>query len=250
MTELHGRTALVTGSTSGVGVGIAHELAAAGAFVVVSGRSQERGAQVVDEIENHGGRAVFVGADLSAGEDAIAALADDAVAAAGGHVDVLVNNAALLIDPSPTEDLSPDLVTHALAVNVVAPMLLTGRLAPAMAHRGHGAVVNVGSINGIVGMGGSALYGVTKAAIHAMTRNWAAEYGPRGVRVNTVAPGPTATDLNLGRQELLAPILGRIPSGRMSTINEVGKAVAFLASDDAANIHGAMLTIDGGYTVG
>jgi NAD(P)-dependent dehydrogenase (short-subunit alcohol dehydrogenase family) len=163
---------------------------------------------------------------------------------------VLVNNAALLIDPSPTEDLSPDLVTHALAVNVVAPMLLTGRLAPAMADRGHGSVVNVGSINGIVGMGGSALYGVTKAAIHAMTRNWAAEYGPRGVRVNTVAPGPTATDLNLGRQELLAPILGRIPSGRMSTINEVGKAVVFLASDAAANIHGAMLTIDGGYTVG
>jgi len=255
--RLQGRTALVTGSTDGLGVGIARALADEGAFVIVSGRSAARGEKVVAEIAERGGAAVFVRADLARGGSAVRELAAAAQAAAaangggeggggGGPLDILVNNAAMLIAPSPTAEISEDLIDGALAVNVKAPILLTGLIAPGMAARGHGAIVNVGSINGLVGMAGSALYSTTKAAIHSLTKSWAAEYGPSGVRVNTVSPGPTATERNLAFEDHIAPIIARTPSRRMGTPDEVAKAVVFLVSDDALNIHGATLTVDGG----
>jgi NAD(P)-dependent dehydrogenase (short-subunit alcohol dehydrogenase family) len=247
--RLDGRRALVTGSTGGIGVGIARSLSQAGAFVVVSGRDGRRGADVVAELLADGGHAAFVQADLSFGETAASALASGAAEAAGGAIDVLVNNAAMLINPTPTADVDASLMMQALAVNVMAPFLLTGLLAPAMAERGWGAVVNIGSINGIVGMSRSALYSATKAALHSLTKSWAAEFASAGVRINTVAPGPTATDFNMDREALLAPIVARIPSGRMTTLEDVGAVVAFLASDAAVNTHGATLTVDGGFTI-
>jgi NAD(P)-dependent dehydrogenase (short-subunit alcohol dehydrogenase family) len=118
-----------------------------------------------------------------------------------------------------------------------------------MAERGSGAVVNMGSINGTVGMAGGALYSMTKAAVHSLTKSWAAEYGPYGVRVNAVAPGPTATEANLASADVLAPILAVTPAGRIGSLEEVAAAVAFLASDEASHIHGAILPVDGGFTV-
>jgi NAD(P)-dependent dehydrogenase (short-subunit alcohol dehydrogenase family) len=244
--RLQGRTALVTGSTDGVGVGIARALAGEGAFVVVSGRNAARGEKVVAEIAERGGAAAFVGADLAGGLVAARALADAAQAAAGGPIDILVNNAAMLISPGPTAEIGEDLIDGALAVNVKSVILLTGLIAPGMAARGNGAIVNVGSINGLIGMGGSALYSMTKAAIHSLTKSWAAEYGPSGVRVNTVAPGPTMTERNAAFADHIAPIVGRAPSRRMGTVDEVGKVVVFLASDDASHVHGATLSVDGG----
>ena len=96
----------------------------------------------------------------------------------------------MLIAPGPTAEIGEELIDGALAVNVKSVILLTGLIAPGMAARGGGAIVNVGSINGLVGMAGSALYSATKTAIHSLTKSWAAEYGPSGVRVNTVATGP------------------------------------------------------------
>jgi NAD(P)-dependent dehydrogenase (short-subunit alcohol dehydrogenase family) len=247
-TRLDGRTALVTGSTDGIGVGIARALAAAGAFVVVSGRDVQRGTDVVAKLVADGGQAMFVRADLAGGDPAVRELAAAAMATAGGQVDVLVNNAAQLIAPAATADVPPSLIASALEVNVAAPFLLTGVLAPAMAERGWGAIVNIGSINGVVGMAHSALYSATKAALHSLTLSWTAEFAASGVRVNTVAPGPTATRFNLEREQLLAPIVARIPSGQLSAVDDVGAAVVFLASDAARNIHGATLSIDGGYT--
>ena len=247
--SLTGRAALVTGSTGGIGVGIARELARAGAFVVISGRDKQRGLDLVGALREEGADGAFVRADLSHGEPAIRAFTDEAIEVADGHIDVLVNNAAMLLDPAPTAAVTEERITMALAVNVVAPFLLTGMLAPHMATRGWGAVVNVGSINGLVGMARSALYSTTKAALHSLTKSWAGEFAAQGVRVNTVAPGPTATDRNLEREEMLAPLLAQIPSGRMTTAAEVGAAVTFLASDAAANIHGATLAIDGGFTI-
>jgi NAD(P)-dependent dehydrogenase (short-subunit alcohol dehydrogenase family) len=246
-TRLQGRTALVTGSTGGLGVAIAHALARAGAFVVVSGRNVERGEAVVADIRTAGGEGAFVVADLGLGAAAAHALADDATAAAGGQLDVLVNNAATLLLPTPTAEVTERELQDTFAVNVFAPFLLTGLIAPAMAARGHGAVVNIGSITGLRGSAGSAVYSANKAVIHSFTQSWADEYGPSGVRVNAVAPGPIATERALEFADHVGPMLAKIPSRRMSTPEEVAAAVVFLASDAASNVHGAVLSVDGGW---
>ena len=241
-TRLQGRKALVTGSTGGLGVAIAHALAAEGADVVVTGRDAERGVAVVAAIRAAGGRSEFVAADLGAGADEVARLV-----AAAGPIDVLVNNAGVWSAPLATGDVSEATLLESYRTNVLAPFLLTGALAPAMAARGGGVVVNIGSITGLIGGDKSALYNSTKAAVHSLTKSWAAEYGPSGVRVNAVAPGPIATERALEAADHVAPVLARIPSRRMSTPEEVAAAVVFLASDDAANIHGAILSVDGGW---
>jgi NAD(P)-dependent dehydrogenase (short-subunit alcohol dehydrogenase family) len=247
-TRLAGRTALVTGSTEGIGAGVALAFATEGAHVVVTGRNAQRGSEMVERITAHGGKADFVQADLARGLSAVQELAGEATSLAGGHLDILVNNAALLINPGPTADVGEELLDQALAVNIKSVFLLTGLVAPGMVARGQGAIVNVGSINALLGMNGSALYGMTKAAIHSLTKYWAAEYGPHGVRVNTVAPGPTLTARNEQIKDLLAPMLARLPSGRASTLTEVAAAVVFLASDDASNVHGSTLSVDGGWS--
>ncbi|MET9292530.1 glucose 1-dehydrogenase [Streptomyces sp. NPDC003077] len=241
-TRLNGRRALVTGSTDGIGVAIAQALAREGAHVVVSGRNAERGEKVVAEIVASGGDARFVAADLGTGSG-VRALAE-----AAGDVDILVNNAAMLLPQQPTAEVPEELIDAALATNIKSVFLLTGMLAPGMAERGHGAIVNLGSINGLIGMAHSALYSATKATIHSLTKAWADEYGPSGVRVNTVAPGPTLTERNARISELLEQMVVRAPSRRLSRPEEIASAVVFLASDDASNIHGATLTVDGGYT--
>jgi NAD(P)-dependent dehydrogenase (short-subunit alcohol dehydrogenase family) len=241
-TRLRGRRALVTGSTGGLGVAIARRLAAEGAHVIVTGRDANRGPAVVTAIRAAGGTAEFVAADLGAGAEQLSRLV-----AAAGPVDILVNNAGLWAMPLPTADISESVLLESYRTNVLAPFLLTGALAPAMVARGGGAVVNIGSITGFIGADQSALYNSTKAAMHSLTKSWAAEYGPSGVRVNAVAPGPIATERALEAADHVAPVLARIPSRRMSTPEEVASAVAFLASDDAGNIHGAILSVDGGW---
>ena len=239
--NLSNRTALVTGSTDGIGVAIARALAAEGARVIVSGRDTTRGEKVVAGIAEAGGVATFVRADLAEGLSAARALATE-------PVDILVNNAAMLLTPAPTAEVTEDTIDRALAVNIKAAFLLTGLLAPGMAERGHGAIINLGSINGLAGSAGSALYSTTKAAVHSLTKSWADEYGPSGVRVNTVAPGPTTTEKTAGWSEHIAPLIARTPSRRTSTPEEIAQAVLFLAGDGAANIHGALLSVDGGYS--
>ena len=246
-TRLAGRRALVTGSTGGLGVAIAKALAAEGAFVVVSGRAKARGDGVVADIRSAGGEAAFVAADLGAGGDAARRLADAATEAAGGGLDILVNNAATLLMPTPTAGVSEQELRDVFGVNVFAPFLLTGVLAPRMVARGGGAIVNIGSITGLRGSSGSAVYSANKAAIHSFTQSWADEYGPDGVRVNAVAPGPIATERQAEFADHIAPTLSRLPSRRMSTPEEVAAAVVFLLSDDAANIHGTVLSVDGGW---
>jgi NAD(P)-dependent dehydrogenase (short-subunit alcohol dehydrogenase family) len=241
--RLDGRTALVTGSTGGIGRAIAEAFAAEGAYAIVSGRRADLGAEVVAGIIANGGRATFVGADLTTD---VPALANAALAAADGRIDILVNNAAQLVPLTPTADTAVDLIDQALAVNIKAPIVLTGVLAPLMAARGSGVVINIGSINATTGMGGSALYSTTKAAIHSLTRTWAAEYGSAGVRVNTLAPGPTETDFNAANVEHLRPLLRGTASGRLSSLAEVAAAAIYLASDESSNTHGISLPVDGG----
>jgi NAD(P)-dependent dehydrogenase (short-subunit alcohol dehydrogenase family) len=240
------RTALVTGATGGLGVAIAKALAASGAFVIVSGRNKTRGDTVVADIHSAGGDGAFVAADLGAGEEEVRRLAAAATEAAGGHLDILVNNAATLLMPTPTADISDQTLREAFAVNVFAPFLLTGG-SRRRYRKGKGAIVNIGSITGLRGSSGSAIYSANKAAIHSFTKSWADEYGPSGIRVNAVAPGPIATERQEEFADHVEPVLARLPSRRMSTPEEVAASVVFLASDDASNIHGVILSVDGGW---
>ncbi len=233
------RTALVTGATAGIGRAIAIKLAADGYEVVVSGRDAGRGARVVAEIEAAGGRARFVGADL-AHPPAVTRLAR-----AAGEVEVLVNNGGFSWF-GPTADL--DLATYDALwdSNVRSVYLLVAALAPPMAARGHGAIISIDSMAGHVGLAGGAAYGATKAALSALTRAWAAEFSPSGVRVNTVVPGPVYTD---GADPARTEALGRTTLlGRGAQPSEVAEVVAFLASERANYITGAAIPVDGGRT--
>ena len=244
---LAGRAALVTGSTSGIGAAIARTLAALGATVVVSGRDAARGRQVVEEIGAAGGAALFISADLAGPYGELRALAADATAAAGGHVDILVNNAGIY-PATLTEHLEDGDLDAMLAVNVRAPHVLVAALAPAMAARGSGAVVNIGSWMAQIGNPFAAMYSATKAADEQLTRSWAAEYGPRGVRVNTVAPGATLTPGNESSRAVLDAMTAGTPAGVVVQPDDIAKAVLYLASDDARMVHGTTLYVDGGIT--
>jgi NAD(P)-dependent dehydrogenase (short-subunit alcohol dehydrogenase family) len=244
--RMRGRNALVTGATGGIGRAVAVALAREGATVVVSGRDKERGEEVVRRIVEEGNKAVFVHADLGAGGQAVRDLARDATAAVGA-IDVLVNNAAVLVPAQSMLEATEEQIDQALAVNIKAPFLLTAALVPSMVERGSGAVVNMGSVNGEVGMDVAALYGASKAGLHSLTKSWAVELAAKGVRVNTVAPGPTVTEHNLPYKDVLESFTATHPQHRAGTAEEVAAAVVFLAGDDAAHIHGITLPVDGGF---
>ncbi|MFF7212823.1 SDR family NAD(P)-dependent oxidoreductase [Streptomyces sp. NPDC008238] len=243
--RLAGRTAVITGSTSGIGAATARTLAGEGAHVVVSGRQGPRGPQLVDEIRRAGGRADFVAADLTGGYEELRAFAARATEALGGRVDILVNNAGIY-PATRTEDLPDADLDAMLAVNVRAPHVLVAAMAPAMAERGSGAVVTIGSWMARVGSPYAAMYTATKAADEQLTRSWAAEYGPRGVRVNAVAPGATLTPGNEAARAELDALTATTPAGVVVRPEDIAKGVLYVVSDDAAMVHGITLYVDGG----
>jgi NAD(P)-dependent dehydrogenase (short-subunit alcohol dehydrogenase family) len=243
--SLDGNVALVTGATSGIGAAIAAALAEQGAHVVVAGRDAKRGESVVTAIRERGGKADFVAADLS---DAGAArrLAQEAVEA-GGRVDILVNNAGAY-PFGPTEEVTEEEFDRLYALNVKAKFFLVAELAPAMAERGKGAIVNISTQVATYGAPGMALYGSSKAAVNLLTKAWTAEYGPRGVRVNAVGVGPTRTEGTAAMGEGLDGLAAQAPAGRPATPEEIAAAVVYLAGDAASFVHGAILPVDGGRT--
>jgi NAD(P)-dependent dehydrogenase (short-subunit alcohol dehydrogenase family) len=239
--DLNGKTVLITGGTSGIGRAAAERFAEAGATVIISGRDEARGAEVVREIEQDGGSARFIAADLAGRE------AGRRLAQAAGPVDVLVNNAGVF-PFAPTHETTSDQVEEVLQINVAAPFELTGQLAPGMAARGEGAVINVSTMVASFGLPGLAAYGASKAAIELLTKVWAAEYGPQGVRVNAVAPGPTRTPGTDVMGDGLDELASTLPLGRAAEADEIARTIVFLASDDASFVSGAVLAVDGGRT--
>ncbi|WP_305789731.1 SDR family NAD(P)-dependent oxidoreductase [Symbioplanes lichenis] len=240
MSDLTGRTALVTGATAGIGRAVAERLSAAGADVLVHGRDAGRGAELVAAITARGGRARFAAADLTDAADV------DRLATAAGDVDILVNNAGIYeLAPTPATTAA-DFDRH-LAVNTRAPFQLVAALAPAMVKRGGGTIVNISSTAaGLVAPIGAA-YGASKAALETLTRYWATEFGPAGLRVNGIAAGPVRTR---GTEPMLAAVGDAINQvtarGRIGDPAEIADVVLFLAGPTSTYVNGTVIAVHGG----
>jgi NAD(P)-dependent dehydrogenase (short-subunit alcohol dehydrogenase family) len=239
-------TALITGGTSGIGRATADKLAQLGFHVLVVGRNAERGNKTIEEIRALGGKANFISSDLRDAASA-RAVAKRALELGDGHVDVLINNAGIY-PFGPTQDMTEEQFDQVFSINVKAPYFLVAELAPLMAIRGKGAIVNLSTMAADYGAPGMSLYGSSKAAINLLTKTWAAEYGPRGVRVNAVSPGPTRTEGTEAMGEGVEQLAAQAPAGRPATADEIAEAIVFLATDRASFIYGAKLAVDGGRT--
>jgi len=225
MTESASPVALVTGATSGIGRAAALKLAGDGFALVVHGRDAGRGAGVV--------------ADLGSAEDV------EKLAAEAGPVDVLVNNGGFSWFGA-TAELTTKLFDSLFASNVRAAYQLVAALVPGMVERGSGSVISIDSMAGHVGLAGGAAYGATKASMTALSRAWAAEFSPAGVRINTVAPGPVLSDG--ANPELIKQLGTTTLLGRPAQVEEIAEVIAFLASPKASYITGALIPVDGGRT--
>lgn len=233
--ELAQHTALVTGGTAGIGLASARLLAEAGASVILTGRDPARGDAAAREIG-----ASFVRADLSDIES-VKALVQQA-----GAVDILVNNAAGF-PAALTVDQQIAAFQRTFDTNVRGLYFLTAGLVPGMLARRRGSIVNVTTMVATKGVPGASAYGASKAAVESLTRTWAAEFGAAGVRVNSVAPGPTRTEGVQAEWGDTNEELGRsLPLGRTAAPEEIAQAVLFLASPRASFITGSTLHADGG----
>jgi NAD(P)-dependent dehydrogenase (short-subunit alcohol dehydrogenase family) len=239
-------TALITGGTSGIGRATARKLALLGIHVLVVGRSAERGKRTVDEIRAEGGKADFISSDL---RDAASAreVAKKAIELGGGHVDILINNAGIY-PFGLTHEMTEEQFDRVYSLNVKAPYFLVAELAPLMAKRRKGAIVNLSTMAADYGAPGMSLYGSSKAAINLLTKTWTAEYGPSGVRVNAISPGPTRTEGTDAMGEGLEQLAAQGPAGRPATADEIAEAIVFLATDRSSFVYGAKLAVDGGRT--
>ena len=237
--ELANQTALITGGTAGIGLACARLLAREGASVIVSGRHERRGDAAAAGI-NSGAR--FIQADLS-DIHSVKSLVRQAC-----NVDILVNNAASF-PASLTIEQEVSTFEKTFDTNVRGAYFLAAGLVPGMIDRGRGSIINVTTMVASKGVPGASAYSASKAAVESLTRTWAAEFGAHGVRVNSVAPGPTKTEGVQSEWGDTNEELGRaLPLGRTAEPEEIAQAVLFLASPRSTFITGSTLHVDGGGT--
>ncbi len=249
--RLDGRVAVVTGASSGMGVTFAEALAAAGARVVVAARRAERLRELVLEIERRGGEARAIPCDVSREDevDRLVAETRDAF----GTVDVLVNNAGFTTVVAAEEQSVEDWRAH-LDVNLTGVFLCAQRFGRHMLEEGRGTIVNVASVLGFVASGQirQAAYAASKGGVVNLTRELAAQWARRGVRVNALAPGWFPTEMTadmFGDERSLGWMRSRTPLGRGGLLDELVGPLLFLASDASSFVTGHVLTVDGGWTI-
>jgi 3-oxoacyl-[acyl-carrier protein] reductase len=246
--NLNERVAIVTGASTGIGRWAAIALAECGAVVAINYNKNQAGAEETRHIiESQGGRAVAVQADVSTKPGAQSLV--ETARAQLGPIDILVNNAGDMIQRCSLLEFPEDLWDRVMDLNFKSVLLCSQAVMPEMMDRGHGVIVNVGSIAGHHGGGpGAAVYAAAKAGVMCLTKGLAKELAPYGVRVNGVAPGVIDTPFHdrMSTPELLQQFVATIPMGRVGTSEECGRVIAFLASDAAGYIHGETIEINGG----
>ena len=245
MARFEDRVALITGAASGIGKATAKRIADEGGSVVVADVQDEAGRAVVEEIEHGGGKAVFVHLDVT-DEDGWARAVDTTIDTFG-RLDILVNNAGIG-DTDPIEITTTDTWHKVVAVTQTSVFLGMKAAADALKESGHGSVVNVSSMYGIVGSGVSPAYHAAKGAVRLLTKTTALGWATAGVRVNSVHPGYIDTPIlgDTDRQMLI----GATPMARLGRPEEIAAMITFLAGDDASFATGAEFVVDGGYTAG
>jgi NAD(P)-dependent dehydrogenase (short-subunit alcohol dehydrogenase family) len=239
---------LVTGGTSGIGKVTAIAFAQEGAKVILTGRREKEGAEVVAEITKKGGAAAFVRADVAKESEVKRAI--DFVLSTHGRLDVAFNNAGVEI-VGPLDQVTEDQYRRTFDINVWGVLSAMKHEVAAMLKTGGGAIVNTSSIAGHIGLAQASIYVATKHAVEGLTRAVAVEVAKQGIRVNAVAPGSIATDMverMKGEQgEVLNWLISQHPVGRLGTSEEIAAAVLYLASDAAKFTTGAILAVDGGW---
>ena len=243
------KVALVTGGVTGIGFAAAHAFARAGAAVVLAARSEERGRAAQARLEREGARASFVATDVR--DDAsVRALVEQAVARFG-RLDFALNAAGIGGDFAPLEHASQEVWDDVMATNARGTWLAMRHEIPAMLASGGGAIVNMSSIYGLAGKAAHHAYVASKHAVVGLTRSVALEYATRGIRVNALCAGLTATDgvrsAEAALPDLVRPLVAAHPLGRMATEDEIANTVLWLCSDDAGFVTGAPFAVDGGF---
>jgi NAD(P)-dependent dehydrogenase (short-subunit alcohol dehydrogenase family) len=240
-----GKVALVTGATSGIGKATAIAFARAGAKVVVSGRREKEGTEVVRQIEKLGGDAAFVRAEIAKDVD-VKAMVDFTVEKFG-RLDIAFNNAGVEWK-GPLEQATEDEYRRVFDTNVWGVLNSMRHEIPVMLKNGGGAIVNNSSVGGHVGFAEVSIYIASKHAVEGLTKSLALEFAKQNVRINAVAPGPIATDMwDRFAGEAAEQITGGIPVGRVGTAEQIAAAVLYLASDAAKFTTGTSLVVDGGF---
>lgn len=248
--DLRGKTALVTGSTRGMGRASAEHLARHGANVVVSSRNADQCEATAAEIRAAGGQAIGCAAKLS-DKNQVHALADAALDTFG-RIDILVCNAAIHPWTGPTLDLTDEIFVKFMQVNVQSSIWLVQKALPGMLEAGDGRIILISSLSGLTGSKKFGMYGLSKAADLQLARNLAVEYGRQGVRANAIAPDVHKTEMARSlwdNPDVAADYLKRNPSGRFGEPEEVAGSVVWLASKAGGNVNGQTIVIDGGYSI-
>jgi NAD(P)-dependent dehydrogenase (short-subunit alcohol dehydrogenase family) len=248
--DLTGKTALITGSSRGIGRAIAERLAEHGANVVVSSRKLPACEEVVRQIQDRGGKAIAVACNVSKKEELQAAVT--ATKSAFGPIDVLVCNAAVNPHYGPSQEIPDSAFEKVMDSNVLSNHWLCQMAIPEMAERGDGSVIIVSSIGGLKGSSVLGAYAISKAADMQMARNLAVEWGPKNVRVNCIAPGLVRTDFARAlweNPETYQRAVALYPLRRIGESDEIAGAAVFLASRAGSFVTGQTIVVDGGATI-